>query len=113
MSDKRISELPLNTTPSGSDFVPTADSGGTSTTKATLSSLWQQGDFRYISPVFTYAMDGSLERITYADTSYKEFTYSGGKLVQIDFLVVGSPSIIRKTFTYSGDILTSITQTVV
>ncbi len=66
------------------------------------------------SPAFTFDGSGRLTRIDYFETSYKLFTYDGsGKLSRIDYHEVGVFPIIRKTFNYSGDTLTSITQTIV
>jgi hypothetical protein len=65
---------------------------------------------QFTGPAFTYAGDGSLEQIDYDDGSYKEFTYSAGKLAQIDFFISGGDTI-RKTFNYTGDVLMSIDQT--
>jgi hypothetical protein len=63
----------------------------------------------FTGPSFTYDA-GSLTRIDYDDGSYKEFTYSVGQLTQIDFFITGGDTI-RKTFNYTGDVLTSIDQT--
>lgn len=111
--DTKISDLPLKSVPAPADVLPIVDSVGTITKKISVKSVWDAGDSRYISPSFTYNPNGSLAQIIYADTSYKTFTYTSDKLTQIDFYVVGSPSIIRKTLTYSGDTLLSITQTIV
>lgn len=113
MADTKISDLPSKTTPVGADVLPIVDSVGTITKKVSFKALWEGGDSRYISPAFTYDGNGVLTKITYADTSYKDFIYTGDKLTRIDFQVVGSPTIIRKTLAYSGDTLLSITQTIV
>jgi hypothetical protein len=60
------------------------------------------------SPVFTYS-SGLLTGITYSDGSTKIFTYVSGQLSQID-LIKGTTTT-RKTFSYTGDQLDSITET--
>ena len=111
MADTKISNLPLNPAPVGTDVLPIASGGVTD--KITLKSMWDAGDSRYISPVFTYDVNDNLTRIDYADTSYKIFTYALGKLDQIDFHIFGLATIKRKTFFYSGDTLTNIVETIV
>lgn len=59
-------------------------------------------------PAFTYS-SGILTRIDYDDSSFKVFSYSSGKLSQIDFTRSGTTT--RKTFNYTGDVLTSIDET--
>ncbi len=60
-------------------------------------------------PAFTYT-SGLVSRIDYDSGNYKLFTYTSGVLTQIDYVRPGSTTI-RKDFTYSGDSLSSITQT--
>ena len=105
MADTKISNLPANTAPIGTDLVPTSD--GVTTEKLQLKVLWDTGDDRYISPVFTYGGSGEITRIDYADTSYKLFTYSSGILQTIAFHIFGG-AIKLKTFIYSGSTLVQI-----
>ena len=65
--------------------------------------------FQETGPAFTYT-SGLVTRIDYDSGNYKLFTYTSGVLTQIDYVRPGSTTI-RKTFTYSGDVLSSITQT--
>jgi hypothetical protein len=60
------------------------------------------------SPVMTYT-SGQLTGITYADGTTKVLSYTSGQLTQIDQLRNGLTT--RKTFAYSGGVLSSITQT--
>jgi hypothetical protein len=60
-----------------------------------------------IGPAFTYT-NGALTRIDYDNGSFKVFTYTDGVLTQLDFVVGGVTT--RKTFNYTGDLLTSIDQ---
>lgn len=113
MADTKISDLPLKPSPQGADVLPIVDSSDITTKKTSIKALWDAGDNRYISPSFTYNIDGTLQRIDYSDGSYKTFTYSSGRLTRIDFQIFGSATIIRKTLVYSGDTLTSITQSIV
>jgi hypothetical protein len=59
------------------------------------------------SPVFTYNA-GSLTGVSYSDGSTKILSYSSGRLAQSD--LVRSGVTTRKTFSYSGSVLTSIAE---
>jgi hypothetical protein len=61
------------------------------------------------SPVFTY-VSGKITGISYEDGSTKVLSYTGDQLSQIDLLRNGLTT--RKTFAYSGGVLSSITETV-
>lgn len=61
------------------------------------------------NPVFTYNGD-YLTGVSYSDGSVKILTYNlAGKLSQTDLIRSGTTT--RKVFIYSGDFLTSITET--
>ena len=61
------------------------------------------------SPVFSYT-NGVLTGITYTDGSFKTFTYINGKIATID--LTRGLAKTRKTFVYTGDILSSIVETI-
>jgi hypothetical protein len=65
------------------------------------------------APAITYDVNGNVSTITYSDGSSKIFTYSAGLLTQLDY-THGSPSrVYRKTFIYSANQLTSVTETII
>lgn len=90
--------------------IPSGGALGYVLTKASASSFdtfWLDPETR--GPAFTYSM-GQLTRIDYDDGSFKIFSYSGGRLAQIDFTRAGITR--RKTFNYTLGILTSIDETI-
>ena len=113
MANTKISDLPSKAVPEYADLIPIVDNDDVSTKKIDFRALWTAGDARFISPSFTYNGSGAITRIDYSDTSYKVFTYTSGRLTQIDFHVFGITSIIRKSLVYSGNTLISITQTTI
>ncbi len=63
------------------------------------------------NPLFSYT-DGTLTNIIYGSGETKTFTYTGGVLVQLDFLC--SDGLVRKVFNYNLDgSLAFITETVI
>lgn len=63
-------------------------------------------------PSFTYTGD-ALTRIDYDDGSYKTLSYSGGYLSVLDFHRFGETDIIRKTFSYSLGKISQIEETII
>ena len=94
-----------------SETPSTIQLSGESTETIEIMTVGAQGPAapEYIGPAFTYNVDGTLSRIDYNDGSYKLFTYSSGILDQINFFIFGGDTI-RKSFNYSGGVLSSIDQ---
>ncbi len=65
----------------------------------------KQSAFSSESPEFTYS-GGAISRIDYADGSYKLFTYTSGKVSQVEH--VFPDRTLTKSFIYSGETLTDI-----
>lgn len=71
------------------------------------------GDTELTEPVFTYNPDDTLQNITYADGTTKDFTYSGGRLDTLVTVFFGG-STSTKTFNYNVDgLLESIDEVII
>lgn len=75
-------------------------------------------DVRYItkvendssgSPSFLYDGNDLLSGIYYSNGDSKKFSYTGNNLTEVEF-AFGEEEKITKTYNYTGDILTSITE---
>lgn len=73
-----------------------------------LANLWRNRR-EDKNPVYTYAA-GVLTRVDYASGNYKTFSYSGGRLSQLQYVLAGRT--MTKVFSYNLDgTLASISQT--
>jgi len=68
------------------------------------------GEDDLTGPEFTYTGD-LLTQVDYDDGSYKTFSYTGSRLDE-SVLYLISGTVITKTFNYTGDTLTSITEVI-
>lgn len=121
MADRKISQLPLLTTPVGADYLPVVDISEPNNVdknkRITIEELFAYNAARLQLPAFTVAnltyVGSNLTEVAYPGGEpydYVGLTYAGDLLTQIDYKDGGSTGTVIASYqlNYSGNTLVSV-----